>query len=280
VTNVVEDWIAIGIQVILVLSVNIVSGYARQLSLGHTASALLVVRWQVSFWLACPLSVLLSTAVGGLLGIPVLRAVRYYVPVMTFTLNVLIFHLLHLGRLLGEPAGFGRIPRPQFFDMALSAQTYLVLVAGATACCLLADWAFRRSGIGKRLAETAEDGERYGPQGQQTAVYVALVISAAMAGLSGCLFAHFTGFISPFDFDIETSLFVLSVAAFGGLGHAPGVFLSAIGSGWLLEHFRNLLPYRFWFAGVVFLLASLGWPWWPQRRPRFTPAQPQDAEAK
>jgi branched-chain amino acid transport system permease protein len=288
VTNVVEDWIAIGIQVILVLSVNIVSGYARQLSLGQTAfagigayaSALLVVRWQVSFWLACPLSVLLSTAVGGLLGIPVLRAVRYYVPVMTFTLNVLMFHLLHLGRLLGEPAGFGRIPRPQFFDMALSAQTYLVLVAVAIAGCLLADWAFRRSGIGKRLAEAAEDGERHGPQGQQTAVYVALVISAAMAGLSGCLFAHFTGFISPFDFDIETSLFVLSVAAFGGLGYAPGVFLSAIGFGWLLEHFRNLLPYRFWFAGIVFLLASLGWPWWPQRRPRFTPAQPQDTEAK
>jgi branched-chain amino acid transport system permease protein len=150
----------------------------------------------------------------------------------------------------------------------------------AIAGCLLADWAFRRSEIGKRLTETIEEGERHNPQRHQAAVYVALVISAAMAGLSGCLFAHFTGFISPFDFDIETSLFVLSVAAFGGLGYTPGVCLSAVGLGWLLEHFRNLLPYRFWFAGMVFLLASLGWPWWPQRRPRFTSAQPQDAEAK
>ena len=285
-TNVTEDWIAIGIQVILVLSVNMVSGYARQLSLGQAAfagigayaSALLVVRWHISFWLACPLSILLSTAIGAVLGAPVLRAVRYYVPVMTFTLNVLSFHLLRLGRLLGEPAGFGRIPRPQVLDSALSARTYLVLVAGVIACCLLVDWAFRCSMIGKNLPEV-EDCDRQCLKRQQTAVYVALVISAAMAGLAGCLFAHFTGFISPFDFDIETSLFVLLVAVFGGLGYLPGVLISAVGVNWVLEHFRDLMPYRFWFAGVVFLLASLGWPWLHQRRPR-TPRQSQDAEAK
>jgi branched-chain amino acid transport system permease protein len=286
VTNVVENCIAIGIQVILVLSVNMVSGYARQLSLGQAAfagigayaSAFFVVRWQLSFWLACPLSMLLSTAVGAVLGVPVLRAVKYYVPVMTFTLNVLIFELLRLGRLLGTPAGFGRIPRPQLLDSALSAQAYLVLVAGAIACCLLVDRAFRRSGIGKHLAVRAEDGDRHCLKRHHVAVYVALVISAAMAGLSGCLFAHFTGFVSPYDFDIETSLFLLSVAAFGGLGYLPGVLISVVGIGWVLEQFRNLMPYRFCFAGVVCLLASLGWPWWQQQRRRRASPRPQDAE--
>jgi branched-chain amino acid transport system permease protein len=286
--TVVEDWIAIGIQVILVLSVNMVSGYARQLSLGQAAfagigaytSALLVARLQVSFWLACPLSILLSAAVGAVLGAPVLRAVRYYVPVMTFTLNVLVFHLLRLGRLTGEPMGLGRIPRPMFFDGRLSPQAYLGLVAGAIACCLLVEWAFRRSAIGKSLSETADDREDHGLQPRRAAVYIALVISAAMAGLAGSLFAHFSGFISPFDFDIETSLFVLAVAAFGGLGFLPGVLLSVVGLGLVLEHFQDLMPYRFWFAGVVFLLASMGWPWFHQHPPRPTLLQPQDAEAK
>lgn len=272
-TNV-EDWIAIGIQVILVLSVNMVSGYARQLSLGQAAfagigaytSALLVVRWGVSFWLACPLSILLSAAVGAVLGAPVLRAVRYYIPVMTFTLNVLVFHLLRLGRLIGEPVGVGRIPRPAFFDDVLPPLLYLGLIAGAIACCLLADWAFRRSAIGKRLGGTADEGKGDGCQPPPTAVYVALVISAAMAGLAGCLFAHFAAFISPFDFDIETSLFVLAVAAFGGLGFLPGVLISVVGLGLVLEHFRELMPYRLGFAGVVFVLASLGWPWVHRRR--------------
>ncbi len=237
-TNVLEDWIAIGIQVMLVLSVNMVSGYARQLSLGQAAfagigaytSALLAVRWQVSFWLACPLSMLLSAGVGAVLGTPVLWAVRYYVPVMTLTLNVLVFHLLRLGRLIGEPVGVGRIPPPRLFEAALSPHAYLGLVAGALACCLLADWIFRRSAIGQRLFETADDQCDRCPK----AVYAALVISAAMAGLAGSLFAHFAAFISPFDFDLETSLFALALAAFGGLGFLPGVLVSAVGLGLVL----------------------------------------------
>ncbi|ETX01734.1 MAG: hypothetical protein ETSY1_06205 [Candidatus Entotheonella factor] len=281
-THVVEDWIAIGIQVILVLSVNMVSGYARQLSLGQAAfagigaytSALLVVRWHVSFWLACPLSILLSAAVGAVLGAPVLRAVRYYVPVMTLTLNIFIFQLMRLGRLIGEPVGLGRIPRPQLFDSVLSPHMYLGLVVGAIACCLLVDWAFRRSRLGKRLVEIEEDREDGCLRKRHAAVYVALVISVAMAGLAGSLFAHFAAFISPFDFDVETSLFVLAVATFGGLGCLPGVLISVVGLGLLLEHFRDLTPYRFWFVGVVFLLASLGWPWVHQRR------RSQDAGAK
>jgi branched-chain amino acid transport system permease protein len=96
-------------------------------------------------------------------------------------------------------------------------------------------------------------------------VYVALVISAAMAGLAGSLFAHFAASIGPFDFDIETSLFVLAVAAFGGLGFLPGVLVSAVGFGLVLEYFGDLVVYRFLFAGVVFLLASAGWPWVDQR---------------
>lgn len=286
-TNVVEDGIAIGIQVILVLSVNMVSGYARQLSLGQVAfagigaytSALLAVRWHVSFWLACPLSVLLSAVVGAVLGAPVLRAVRYYVPVMTLTLNILIFHLMRLGRLIGEPVGLGRIPRPQLFDSVLSPYAYLGLVAGAIACCLLVDWAFRRSVIGRNLFEIEEKRKGGCLQSQQTAVYVALIISVAMAGLAGSLFAHFAAFISPFDFDVETSLFVLAVAAFGGLGFLPGVLISVIGLSFVLEHFRDLMPYRFWFVGVVFLLASLGWPWVHQRRQPHDVEATQDAEA-
>lgn len=286
-TNVVEDWIAIGIQVILVLSVNMVSGYARQLSLGQAAfaaigaytSAFLVVRWHVSFWLACPLSALLSAAVGAVLGMPVLRAVRHYVPVMTFTLNVLVFHLLRLGRLIGEPEGLSRIPRPELFGRVLSSQTYLGLVAGVIACCLLIDWAFRRSAMGKRLAETAKDEEGHGLKPRSVAVYMALVVSAAMAGVAGSLFAHFATLISPFDFDLETSLFVLAVAAFGGLGCLPGVLISVVGLGWVLEHCRDLIHYRFWFAGVAFLLASLGWPWLHRRSPHHVQRQAQDAEA-
>jgi branched-chain amino acid transport system permease protein len=288
VTDVVEDWIAIGIRVILVLSVNMISGYARQLSLGQAAfagigaytSALLVVRWQMSFWLACPLSVLLCAMVGAILGLPALRAVRHYVTAMTFVLNVFVFYLLGMGRLVGEPLGVGRIPAPQLFDTALTARGYGALVAGAVVCCLLADRSFRFSALGKAWDGIAHDQGTQGLEQRHVAVYIALVISGGMAGLSGSLFAHFATFISPFDFDVETSLFVLAIAALGGLGFLPGVLVSSVGIGWVFEHFQDLTAYRFWFTGIVFLLASLGWPWLHQRRLRCTQHQRQDAEAK
>ena len=275
-----EDWIAIGIRALLVVSVNMVSGYARQLSLGHMAfaaigayaSALLVTAWGLSFWLACPLSILLSAAVAALLGAPVLRAARYYIPVMTLTLNALVFQLLRLGRLIGEPVGVGHIPRPQLFERDLSAPGYLALVALAIACCLLVDWRFRRSAMARELAAADDDESESRPR-HALATYTALIISAAMAGLAGSLFAHFAAFISPFDFDVETSLFVLGLAAFGGLGCLPGVLISAIGVGWLLEQFRDFAPYRLWFAGAAFLLASWGWPWLYRRRRQETEAK-------
>ncbi len=288
-TNVLEDGSAVGIQVILVLSVNIVSGYARQLSLGQAAfagigayaSALLAVRLHLSFWLACPLSILLTAGIGAALGVPVLWAVRYYVPVMTLTLNVLVFHLLRLGRLIGEAVGLGRIPPPQIFGHALTPQVFVAIVAGAVICCLAVDWKFRRSTHGQKLALFEMTGT------WPRAEFAALVISAAMAGLSGSLFAHFAAFISPFDFDVETSLFVLAVVAFGGLGFLPGVLISAIGLGLAVEWYRDLLPYRFMFSGAVFLLASLGWPWlsrmWSpsnRRVPQDAYVAPQDACAK
>ncbi len=284
-TNVLEDGSAVGIQVILVLSVNMVSGYARQLSLGQAAfagigayaSALLTVRLDMSFWLACPLSILLTAGVGAALGTPVLWAVRYYVPVMTLTLNALVFHLLRLGRLIGEPVGFGRIPPPALFDWVLSPLAYLVLVAGAVVGCLIIDRRFRYSATGRKLCEAGADRPDEDSQTLGTAVFAALVISAAMAGLAGSLFAHFTAFISPFDFDIETSLFVLAVAAFGGLGFLPGVLVSVVVLGLVVEWYRDLLPYRFLFSGVVFVLASLGWPWLGRGRSR--PSQPLYQEA-
>ena len=280
-TNAAADWIAIGIHVLLAVSINIVSGYARQLSLGHMAfaaigayaSTLFVASWRLSFWLACPLSILLSASVAAVLGAPVLRAARYYIPVMTFTLNALIVHLLRLGRLLGEPVEIGRMPRLQLLERELSAPGYLALVAAAIACCLLVDWRFRHSAMASELAKTTAHSAGESRPRRALATYVALILSAAIAGLAGALLAHAAAFIGPFDFDIETSLFVLGLAAFGGLGFLPGVLISAIGVSWLLEQFQDLSPYRLWFAGASFILASWGWPWLRRQQPHETEAK-------
>ncbi len=107
--SIVAGLITVGIQVILAISVNIISGYARQLSLGQAAfaglgayaSALLNVRLGYSFWIACPLSVFLTGGVGLLLGLPCLRGAKHYILVMTLGTNFLLQHLLLDGRFMG-----------------------------------------------------------------------------------------------------------------------------------------------------------------------------------
>jgi branched-chain amino acid transport system permease protein len=87
------------------------------------------------------------------------------------------------------------------------------------------------------------------------------VISTALAGLAGSLFAHFEAFISPFDFNLEMSLFILALAVCGGLGSVTGTILGTVFLGGLVELVEALTIYRLLISGGVFLLVGL---WFPQ----------------
>jgi branched-chain amino acid transport system permease protein len=260
--------VTVGIQVILAMSVNIISGYGRQLSLGQAAfaalgaytSALLNLRLGLSFWLACPLSLLLTGGVGLLLGLPGLRIQRYYLLIMTLSVNGLVQHLLRHGRFAGGHFGLGHITAPRFFGTILESSAFLPLVLVAIGVCIVTDRWFWHSRFGQVLRDSdAEEMALASPEAVR-AVLVAFVMSTMMAGLAGSLFAHFEAFISPFDFTLEASLFVLALAACGGLGSLAGAILGALLLGGLLEIVRPLVVYRLLLSGVIFLLVGLWLP--------------------
>jgi branched-chain amino acid transport system permease protein len=260
---------AVGIYVLLAMSVNIISGYGRQLSLGQAAfaglgaytSALLHLRLALPFWLACPLSLLVAGCLGGLLGLPVLRSMRYYIPVMTLSANFLAQTLLRTGPLLGGYVGLGRIPPPRLFGVEFQPLLYFGLVIAAIGVCIVADRWLWHSPLGQRLRDAT--AMRADPPSASTrwAVLVAWSMSAAMAGLAGSLFAHLAAFISPFNFDVDTSLFILALAAFGGFGSLLGVILGAVLVAGVFEGVRWLAVYRLLCSGIILLLVGL---WFPQ----------------
>ena len=284
--SLVSGLISIGIQVILAISVNIISGYARQLSLGQAAfaglgayaSALLNLEFGYSFWIACPLSLLLTGGVGFLLGLPCLRGAKNYVLVMTLGMNFLLQHLLLGRRFMGGYFGLGRIPPPQLFETTLQSSAYLPLIVFAIGMCLIIDRWFWHSRFGQALRSSLDQRTTtyYGTT-EARAVLMAFVISTAMAGLAGSLFAHFEAFISPFDFNLEMSLFILGSAACGGLGSLLGIILGAVLLGGIVEIVQPLSAYRLLISGIVFLLVGL---WFPRgiltffkvRRDKFQPA--------
>lgn len=260
---------AVGIHVLLAMSVNIISGYGRQLSLGQAAfaglgaytSALLNLRLDLSFWLACPLSSLVTGCFACLLGLPVLQTMRYYVPVMTLSANFLAQNLLRTRPLLGGYIGLGRIPPPRLFGVEFQPLLYLLLIVTAIGVCIAADRWFRHSSMGRRLRDTAAMRANPPAHATRQAILAAWSMSAAMAGLAGSLFAHFAAFISPFDFDLDTSLFILALAAFGGLGWLPGVILGTVLIAGLFESVRLLVMYRLLCSGMILLVVGF---WFPQ----------------
>jgi branched-chain amino acid transport system permease protein len=259
----------VGIYVVLAMSVNIISGYGRQLSLGQAAfaglgaytSALLHLHLALPFWLTCPLSFLVTGCLGCFLGLPVLWSMRYYIPVMTLSANFLAQNLLRTRPLLGGYVGLGRIPPPRLFGIEFQPWLYLGLVVAAIGVCIVADRWFWHSPLGQRLRHAT--AMRADPPSPTTrwAVLAAWSMSAAMAGLAGSLFAHFAAFISPFDFDLDTSLFILALAAFGGFGSLPGVILGTVLLAGVFEGIRFLAVYRLLCSGIILLLVGL---WFPQ----------------
>ena len=264
VESLIPGCIAVGMQVVLAVSVNIVSGYARQLSLGQVAfaglgaytSAVLTMRYGWSFWLACPVSFGVMGGIGLLLSLPVLRAERFYLPVMTLGMAFLVPRLLRTGRLVGNTVGWGRIEPPYVLGSPVSPGLYLVLVCVAVGGCLLLDRWFWSSRSGQVLRQETTEFSL----AARRAVVMAFSLSTALAGLAGSLFAHYAAFISPFDFEWEASLFVLALAACGGLGNLPGVVMSAVLLGGVFEFSPVLRGYKLLVSGSMLLL--VGW-WFP-----------------
>ena len=259
---------AIGIQMILAMSVNTFSGYVRQLTFGHAAfaafgaytSALLSLRLGLSFWLACPLSILVTSGIGLLVALPCLRGPKYYFMAMTFMMSYAVQYLLRHGRFAGGYVGLGRIASPNFWGMTLEATTYWPLVIVALVLCGVVHHRFQSSRYGCALGNCqAEGGELTSPVARRAAL-LAFVVSAAMAGLGGSLFAHYKAFIRPLDFDLEASLFILAMVVGGGLGSVTGTLLGAVLLGGLFEVAQTLAEYRLLASGMVFLLVGLWFP--------------------
>ncbi len=83
---------------------------------------------------------------------------------------------------------------------------------------------------------------------------LAFVISAALAGFGGALYAHFVGFVSPDHFTFDTMVLVLAMVVIGGKRSIAGVIVGTILLTALPEILRDLKDWYPTFYGVLLLL--------------------------
>jgi branched-chain amino acid transport system permease protein len=256
--------ITIGIYVILALSLNIITGYAGQISLGHAAfmgigayaSALLYTKAGLSFWLCFPFAGLVAGLVGAILAIPCLRVREDFLAITTMGINFVVEAVFLYIPFFGAGMGIGGIDPPRLFGRELTKPEFLFLIVGVILVVIAVDRWLIRSWVGLAWSAVREDEGAASAMGIDVVRFkvLALTLGSAGAGLAGSLYAHFLTFIMPVNFSFGQSMVILSMVVFGGIGTLRGTLFGAIVLGALPEVSRPVMEYRTLLYGVLLLL--------------------------
>ncbi|MEQ8276977.1 MAG: branched-chain amino acid ABC transporter permease [Deltaproteobacteria bacterium] len=255
----------IALFVIAAIGLNLLMGYAGQISLGHAAFlAIGAYTHTILYTKGAPLLVgaLAGAAVAGafgfIVGIPSLRLEGPYLAISTLGFQVAVDQLL--GRwesLTGGRMGLP-VPAPEIF-VELSSRAYAVLSIVVTTLVIIGAYNLTRSRIGRAFVAIRDNETAAESMGVNLVVYktMAFAISAAITGLAGALLVHQSDSINPSNFTLLTSIELLVMIMVGGLASILG---SVLGASLLvtLEHtLTAFADYQTVAIGTILILVIL-----------------------
>ncbi|RPJ74477.1 MAG: branched-chain amino acid ABC transporter permease [Desulfobacteraceae bacterium] len=254
----------IAINAIVACGLNVIVGFAGQISLGHAAffgigaysAALLATKAGWTFWAALPCVIVITAFVGLLLGIPSLRVREDFLAITTIGINFIVEAVFNNVEFFGGALGMGGIPRVALLDFKLRGTEFFYLCLAFLIIVIAACWWLTRCWAGLACFALREEETAAASVGISPVRFklLAFVIGTAMAGLGGALYAHFMRFISASDFAFPLSVSLLSMVVVGGIGTLWGPVLGAVIIGILPEVFRPIIDYRILFYTTLLLL--------------------------
>jgi branched-chain amino acid transport system permease protein len=265
--------IYIGLYIVLALGLNVVMGFTGLLNIGHAAfyavgaytTAILMVKYGMSFWLTIPVGMFFGVLLGIVLGFPTLRVRDDYLAIVTLGFGQIVYITANnwMGLTRG-PRGIPGIPAPRlgFSDYQIvldsyPAYYYLILLfvfITIYACVRLKD-----SRVGLAWMAIREDEDVAAVMGINLVYYktMAFGFSAALGALAGSFFAVFQSFVSPNSFTILESVIIITIPILGGLGSIPGTIIGAIVMIGGPELFRAASEYRMVIMGAFMVVMMI-----------------------
>ena len=220
---------------------NLLGGYAGQVSVGHAvyfgtgayASLAVYAEWGWPPIAGAPVGMLVSMAIGLVVGTPTFRLRGHYFSMATIAAAELARILASNWPLLGAAVGLMGPPRPRSLaDLSfISPVPYHYLFLAVLTVLLALTAGMQRSRPGYYLAAIRGGDRAARSLGVPVLRYklYALMLSAAFTALAGSLYAVMVGFIDPDSaLGILISVKMLIVAALGGAGTLFGPLIGAI----------------------------------------------------
>jgi len=250
---------------IAAMGLNLTLGYAGQVSLaqgafvgiGAYAAAIMTTHgWPLPA--AMLVAIVLSFAVGWVLGYPALRVQHHYLAFVTLAFSTLAFLVFrNESWLTGGIYGISNIPRPHVFGFATNKPLpFYYVCLGALAIVSLAVWWLIRSPWGRAFMALRENPLRAQSLGIDTRRYtlMAFAIGSALGGVAGALYAPLTQYIDPVPFNLSLSLDLLMMVIVGGAGFYFGPFLGAMIAVLLPEWLRFTEGYYLMLYAIAVML--------------------------
>jgi branched-chain amino acid transport system permease protein len=272
------------IYITLGLGLNIVVGVSGLLNLGYVAFyaigaytyALLGHYFGLSFWICLPLGALLSTLMGLLLGLPIIRLSGDYLAIVTLSFGEITRLILTNLDVTRGPRGISGIKPPSLFGINLNGppKAFLVKTIGLTpdldmnrvliyfiilalvALTVICVYRLENSRLGRAWLALREDEIACQAMGinRTRAKLTAFALGSTWAGLAGVVFASQITFINPSSFSFMESIMILSIVVLGGMDSIPGVIIGAAVLILLPEQLRAFSNYRMLIFGALMVL--------------------------
>ncbi len=261
------------LNVLLAQSINILTGIAGQISLGHAgffaigayASAVLTKTHGLPVIAGIVCGTLLTALAGWFLAIPAGRVKEFYLAMMTAGFGLLCFEVIkEWTDLTGGVMGMSAVPSPTLRSLVilgwrLDGVDYFRVLLLVTAVVLWLMRNFVQSPHGRaffaiQTSEIAAGSIGIAPGATKRRAYT---ISAAIAGLAGAFYAHLVGYLGPDSFNIMRSVEVLVMAIVGGIGTIVGPILGAVLFTYLPEKLQAFAAYQFMVYGLILMLVFL-----------------------
>lgn len=255
--------------VVLSISLNLITGFMGQVTLGHAAfygigaytAAILATRIGMGFLGTAMCAIVVSALFGLLLGMPTMRLSGNYLAIATMAFGEIarLVELNWIGLTRG-PLGIPAIPPPRIFGYnfeSINSKYYLILVIAILTMIVVDNLINSRPG--RCLLAIKGDSVAAEAMGINVFKYKLLcfAISSAIAGLAGAFYAHYMSYIDPTSFAGDTSTQILSMTILGGLGSIPGSIFGAVVLTALPELLRELMDYRQIIYGVILVVMVL-----------------------
>lgn len=260
-----------GIHILICIGLNLLMGYAGQISLGHAGfwglgayiSGVLTAKFGWPPVLALFASIFGTCLVALVVGFPTLRLRGHYLAMATLGVGIIIhIFFVQVDSLTGGPQGLVNIPcfsiGPLVINTPLRSH-YLIWMFVALG--LVGALNLSNSRMGRALKAINSSEVAAETMGVKTFQYklIVFVLSSAYAAVAGSLYAHYLNFTAPETFGFMNSVLLLTMVVVGGIGDFWGPVLGAAILTFLPEYLRayeglEVLLYGITLAAVMIFM--------------------------